>query len=395
MNSTSTSAGRPQGINRLYECNTPDGQELLCKIYIVSDVKVYSLYRLLHSLAKSPLPQAILVLSENTKQLLSLKDTLSSLLSSKLTLSILERTNLFEINQSLIQHYVAELLPSQPDCGKLSYSYKSYSTSDELLRSSVIPPEDQVNRVGIVVHARMSSSRLPGKALLPILEVPVLEHILMRLSRHLPEYLTCLSTSSSPNDDYLSEYISSRGYNVFRGEEEHLSQRLVNVVDYYGLDIVVRVTGDDLFRDLNSIIKLVEYLASNPCDYVVSDDLILGCNSEVFTADALQFIHKYARHPHETSALTWYLDRPDIFSCVQLFHEVPQRPPVSLMLDTPNDFNSISKFCDLNKDLIQSNWSYSDLYELVLEHNNLFDYHPLDTGTLSRSSLRHAFVFDL
>jgi len=395
MNNTSVSQYQPQAVNRIYDCNTCDGQELLCKIYIVSDIKIFSLYKLLYSLTKSCLPQAVLVVTDQPKQLLRIIDTLPSPLSANLTLTFLYRTEPFEINQDLIQNCVTEMLPTRQVYGNLSYSCKSYLTIDELLRSSGIVPERMGNSVGLVVHARMSSSRLPGKALLPILGVPVIEHILSRLSRHLPQYITCLSTSSNPNDDYLSDYISSKGYRVFRGEEEYLSQRLVDVVNFYDLDIVVRVTGDDLFRDLNSIVTLVDHLSSSHCDYGVSDDLILGCNSEVFTADALRFIHRFARHPHETSALTWYLDRTDIFSCFKLVHGTPKRPPVSLMLDTPDDFKSISQFCDLEKDLIQSNWSYYELYNLILKHINLFDHHPLDTGTFLRSSSRHAFTFDL
>ena len=62
-----------------------------------------------------------------------------------------------------------------------------------------------------------------------------------------------LSTSNSKSDNKLANYISDKGFKVYRGEEDNLIERFTSAALDCKFSHVVRITGDDLFRDLNSI----------------------------------------------------------------------------------------------------------------------------------------------
>ena len=122
--------------------------------------------------------------------------------------------------------------------------------------------------LGIIVHARMSSTRLPGKAMLEINGEPVIFKILKRIKEYFVNAKTILSTSTNKNDDYMASYITQKGFQVYRGEEEDLVSRFVDIALNEDLTHIVRITGDDMFRDLISINKLLARFINNDLDYI-------------------------------------------------------------------------------------------------------------------------------
>ena len=72
-------------------------------------------------------------------------------------------------------------------------------------------------RIGAIVEARMTSSRLPGKHLLPVLGQPIIGHLIKRLqSISLVDDVIVAMTVRS-EDDNLEAYVRSTGATVFRG----------------------------------------------------------------------------------------------------------------------------------------------------------------------------------
>lgn len=250
------------------------------------------------------------------------------------------------------------------------------------------------NNLGLVVHARMSSKRLPGKAMLKIKGEPIILKILERIARYFGKEKTVLSTSKNSNDDYMSTFIQEKGFKVYRGEEENLAQRLMEVAVDQDFSHIVRVTGDDLFRDFQSIEKMFSRMINQNLHYIFSDDLILGCNSEIMTRESLMFINYFSKYPQNTHALSWYLDRKEIFKYEEFNHCLPKRHSISLMLDEQNDFESLSKLWINNDELLSSKWQYNQLLSAVDKNLNLFNFHPDDVGLLKRNKNEFSFNFD-
>src|SRR5262245_42134393 len=95
-----------------------------------------------------------------------------------------------------------------------------------------------------VVQARVGSTRLPGKALLPIAGRPVVAHVVERIraARGVDEVV--LATTANPEDDALETFACGAGVGCVRGSVEDVLDRYHAAVAAHPAEIVVRVTAD-------------------------------------------------------------------------------------------------------------------------------------------------------
>ncbi|MCB2407727.1 glycosyltransferase family protein [Hymenobacter lucidus] len=97
-------------------------------------------------------------------------------------------------------------------------------------------------RVGIISQARMTSTRLPGKVLLPIGGRPMLHYHLARLrTAGLPLYLAITTNTA---DNSLADFATTQAIPCVRGSEDDVLSRYWQCVEQHELDIIVRVTSD-------------------------------------------------------------------------------------------------------------------------------------------------------
>ena len=236
-------------------------------ICVLTEPKILALYNLCFSVSKlSQVCHFHVVVRSSKKDIyLSFINSLFNILSDvgayRLTFSVCPIDHKLSSQVFLDQIFKSSTLNSLPLLSQLGgIKTICFGSSLEMIRYFDRDEKLSKPKIGLVVHARMSSTRLPGKALLPINGVPVVESILQRLQAFFPQYYICLSTGNSHHDDTLYDYIDSKGFDVYRGTEENLSLRLLEIIKANELDIVVRVTGDDLFRDLHSIQRLISSL---------------------------------------------------------------------------------------------------------------------------------------
>ena len=100
-----------------------------------------------------------------------------------------------------------------------------------------------LGKVGIVVAARTSSTRLPGKALLPLHGLPMAVFLLRRL-RGVKGGKVIVATTDLPADDRLADAIRAEGVPVFRGADADVVARYVGAARQFGFDAIARVTAD-------------------------------------------------------------------------------------------------------------------------------------------------------
>ncbi len=106
------------------------------------------------------------------------------------------------------------------------------------------------NNILLIVQARMESSRLPGKVLLPLCGQPMILWLLMRLAR-LP-YPLCVAIPDTPANGPLADLCSTHGYtaHLIPGDPNDLLARFAAVLDLYPqAEHVVRVGGDTPLLD--------------------------------------------------------------------------------------------------------------------------------------------------
>lgn len=104
-------------------------------------------------------------------------------------------------------------------------------------------------RVTAVVQARMSSTRLPGKVLLPLAGRTVLEWVLRAAAQVDGIDDVALAISTNPADTPLAEVAHKHGIEVVRGSEDDVLSRFLTAARIQRSDAIIRMTSDCPFYD--------------------------------------------------------------------------------------------------------------------------------------------------
>jgi spore coat polysaccharide biosynthesis protein SpsF len=180
-------------------------------------------------------------------------------------------------------------------------------------------------RTGVVVQARMGSSRFPGKVLADLNGAPVLDWVVRRcaMARRVTEVV--VATTSLPEDDVIEEFCVSRGLACFRGSVEDVLDRFRGAAERLGLDVVVRVTSDCPLVDPALIDDLLEALQARDADYVTNSmpmRLPHGFEASAMTRSALESAASEATRAADREHVTLYLrDHPERFKLHALQYE--------------------------------------------------------------------------
>ena len=110
----------------------------------------------------------------------------------------------------------------------------------------------------VLVQARMSSSRFPGKVLAPFLGKPLIAHVIERIQIAVPSDRIILLTSSEMSDDPLAAYVERElGTTVYRGELENVFARFQGCLREHPCDWFARICADSPLIEGELIARLV------------------------------------------------------------------------------------------------------------------------------------------
>src|SRR5262249_50450486 len=126
--------------------------------------------------------------------------------------------------------------------------------------------DTSMSPVVAVIQARMGSSRLPGKVLMPVARKPLLWHILHRLGQCRTVDRVVVATSTDPRDDALQQFCAQQGVTCIRGPLQNVLERYRLAAIATGAQTLLRVTGDSPLIDPG----LIDYLVSGlgDADYI-------------------------------------------------------------------------------------------------------------------------------
>jgi len=165
----------------------------------------------------------------------------------------------------------------------------------------------------------MTSSRLPGKVMAPVLGEPMIGRQVERLRRAARIDRLVVATSTDPSDDELAHYCESLGLDVFRGSLDDVLGRFAGALaSYPKAETVVRLTADCPLTDPELIDTVIEHHHAAAADYT-SNTLGTrtyphGLDVEVIRADTLRDTARVASDPYEREHVTPYIyRRPEIF----------------------------------------------------------------------------------
>ena len=143
-------------------------------------------------------------------------------------------------------------------------------------------------KVVALIQARMGSSRFPGKMLQTLGSHPILEWVMVRVSRAKLIDQVVLATSDQTMDDPLVELAERLEFSVFRGSESDVLGRFAAAAKHHEAEAVLRICADNPFVDPGELDRLVSEFRSQSCDYACNHQDRLGSSySDCFGAEIL------------------------------------------------------------------------------------------------------------
>lgn len=203
---------------------------------------------------------------------------------------------------------------------------------------------EQAVEICAFLQARVSSTRLPGKVLKPLLGEPMLLRQIERLRHSTRIGKLVVVTSTDPSDDDLASVCIAHGVPVFRGSLDDVLGRFLSALEVHPCTHVVRLTGDCPLADWRVVDRVVGEHLDTGADYTancIDPTWPDGLDVEVVKADVLREVGRLARLGSEREHVTYYINsHPDEFRR----HTV--RSPVDLSahrwtVDTPADFTLV------------------------------------------------------
>jgi spore coat polysaccharide biosynthesis protein SpsF (cytidylyltransferase family) len=150
-------------------------------------------------------------------------------------------------------------------------------------------------KIGAIVQARLSSARLPGKVVLPLVGKPVLWHVLHRLQYCKKLDIIVLATSTNEEDKALKNIADSLNIPTFFGDLEDVLSRYYHAAKKYQLDTIVRITADCPMIDPGIVDEVIDGFIKGGYDcYELYGAFPDGLDTSVFSFKALEMAFKEA-----------------------------------------------------------------------------------------------------
>ena len=96
----------------------------------------------------------------------------------------------------------------------------------------------------VIVQARMTSSRLPGKVMLPLGDKSVLGQVLIRCKQIVGINQVCCAIPVGVDHDILVDECKKYDVVVYRGSEKNVLERYYEAAKFCNADIIMRITSD-------------------------------------------------------------------------------------------------------------------------------------------------------
>lgn len=230
--------------------------------------------------------------------------------------------------------------------------------------------------LGIIIQARIGSTRLPSKIVYQIDEdITFLDLLLSRLILLKEEIPIVLASSLNPKDDILEKYTRCYKINFFRGSEDNVSKRFVDAASKFNIDTIIRVCSDNPFIDLNEIKKLINlYDKQDYLSYKINGKPSIlthyGFFTEIVKLDAIkQIVNKDSCKEHVTNCI---YKQPEKFNVSFIEKKIPEKR-IRCTLDTMNDLQNLKYFYTNHfkffKDKI--NFGYHEIIEQIIKDEDL------------------------
>ncbi|MDD5327085.1 MAG: glycosyltransferase family protein [Phycisphaerae bacterium] len=210
-------------------------------------------------------------------------------------------------------------------------------------------------RIGAIVQARTSSTRLPGKILMELPYgggVTALQQVIRRLkkSKRLGDII--VATTTDEIDEKIAGLAEKEDVKWFRGSPDDVLSRYYLAAEENGLDIIVRITSDCPCTDPGIVDWVLEEHLTAKADYTSNGlrrTFPVGIDVEILNFEALKKAHFEAVEAFEREHVSPYIykSKPHMFKICGV--QAPEKfygPDIRITLDTKEDYTLLCAVFD-------------------------------------------------
>lgn len=242
-------------------------------------------------------------------------------------------------------------------------------------------------KYGIIIQARMASTRRPGKISFEILGRSLLFHQINRIKAqcNIP---VIVATTNNTTDDWTSLACEEMGIPYFRGSEDDVMHRYLMAAKHFNVQNIIRVGGDDPLIDPNCILRIIEKHQEEGGDFVYAshrNGWIYGTAAELIPSTSLERAYKEVKEDSDKEHAVSYIRKNEFFKKVKVSPQNAKliRPDIFFSVDYQEDLDLISevliKFNEVKKLYTFSQDDLIKLYDSgVIKITNRHLHEPFD-----------------
>jgi spore coat polysaccharide biosynthesis protein SpsF len=152
-----------------------------------------------------------------------------------------------------------------------------------------------MKKIVLIIQARMSSTRLPGKSMMPLAGKPLVFRMVERLKKCKNIDEIVIAIPDTPKEQVLIELAQELDVSSFQGSLLDVRDRYIRSAKKFDAHYIVRIPADNPIPDTNEIDKLIEFhLTKNPNGFssnlaqVNKSGYLDGVGAEIFSTKLLE-----------------------------------------------------------------------------------------------------------
>lgn len=233
--------------------------------------------------------------------------------------------------------------------------------------------------LGVIIQARLGSSRLPNKMTKPFYqEKGVFELLTSKIRFAFPDLKIVVATTTNDRDNELVDICKKLNVKYHRGSENNVLLRFIETAEKYNINKIVRVCADNPFLNMLALKELIDYGDQLSYDYISfksseGKPTILthyGFWAEMLTLQALQKVLNLTNNPLYLEHVTNFIySHPMDFNLdfISISTKIETYDKVRMTLDTLDDFNLLQEIYTTIPDF---NGKPEELIEIVAKRKD-------------------------
>ena len=233
-------------------------------------------------------------------------------------------------------------------------------------------------KIGVIIQARLGSTRLPNKVLkkIPAGGKETILSVIINSVKNISSISDIIVASSEhKQNDILEDYCKKIVVDCFRGDENNVMQRVMKAAEYYNTDIIVSITGDCPLIDPEIVDQAINLYKNNKAKYVSNCHIRSypdGMDVQVYSLNTLKKSYTMTKSLLDREHVTLHIRKnPNIFPALHLI--APRSlfwPNLGLTLDDKLDFILIKKIFEKFKNK-KNNFSLKEIIDYLKHKKKL------------------------